>query len=205
MADLILFQDERYAASYLEFVRRVAEEEHRRTPGRTGLSEAVARWLFKLMAYKDEYEVARLLLQDPTWDEVAASYEGGLKRFYHLHPPLLRKFGLSKKLKLGEWFTPVLRLLAGLKGLRGTRLDPFGYAAMRREERRLIGWYRDLIGSLLPELTHENHSTALAIAATPDGIRGYEAIKERMIAETEAEVAKLLETFRSGEAAKVAV
>ena len=205
VADLILFQDERYAASYLEFVRQVAEEEHRRTPGRTGLSEAVARWLFKLMAYKDEYEVARLLLQDPTWDEVVASYEGGLKRFYHLHPPLLRKFGLSKKLKLGEWFTPALRFLAGLKGLRGTRLDPFGYAAMRREERRLIGWYRDLIGSLLPELTHENHGTALAIAATPDGIRGYEAIKERMIAETEAEVAKLLETFRSGEAARVAV
>ena len=94
--------------------------------------------------------------------------------------------GMKRKIKLGNWFTPAFRMLYALKGLRGTAWDLFGYVSIRREERRLIGWYRDLIQSLLPALTHENHSVAVALAGTPNGIRGFEAVKERTIAETEA-------------------
>ena len=205
VSDLILFQNERLAESYLDFVVAVADGERKKTPGRTELSEAVARWLFKLTAYKDEYEVARLWLQNPTWEQIAASYDGKLKRYYQLHPPILRAMGMKRKIKLGNWFTPAFRMLYALKGLRGTAWDVFGYASIRREERRLIGWYRDLVHSLLPTLTHENHSVAVALAGTPDGIRGFEAIKERTIAETEQEVAQLLEVYRQPHEPKVAV
>jgi indolepyruvate ferredoxin oxidoreductase len=205
VADLILYQDAAYAGSYLDFVGKVVEAEHRNAPGRTELGERVARWLFKLMAYKDEYEVARLWLQDDTWEHAAAAYDGPVKRYFRLHPPLLRGMGLNRKLKLGGWFTPALRVLAAMKGLRGTAFDLFGKAHIRREERRLIGWYRDLVESILPELSHDNHPLALEIAALPDGIRGYESVKERMIAEAEEEAARLLEIYRRKDAPRQAV
>ena len=94
----------------------MSEAEHAQAAGRTELSEAVARWLFKLMAYKDEYEVARLLMQDPAWEAVKVAYDGPLKRYYHLHPPLLRAMGMRNKLRLGEWFTPALRLAGADEG-----------------------------------------------------------------------------------------
>jgi indolepyruvate ferredoxin oxidoreductase len=113
--------------------------------------------------------------------------------------------GMKNKLKLGGWFTPALRLMAAMKGLRGTALDVFGKAAIRRQERRLIGWYRDMVESLLPELTHDNHGVAVEIAALPDGIRGFESVKERMIAETEAEAARLLEIYQRKDQPRQAV
>jgi indolepyruvate ferredoxin oxidoreductase len=197
VADLILYQDSALAQDFLEFVRRIAEEEACRTPGRTELGEAVARWLFKLMAYKDEYEVARLILQHPFQQRLARDRRGRLKIHYLLHPPLLRAVGLKEKLPLGKGFFPLFRILYGLRRLRGTPLDIFGYSRIRREERRLIAWYRGLIESLLPDLKHENHGLAVSIASAPDHIRGFESVKMRTIAETEAEVARLLEAFRA--------
>ncbi len=197
VAELILYQDERYARQYLDDVRRVAEAEHGRTAGRTELREAVARWLFKLMAVKDEYEVARLWLQDPMWEQARASFEGPLKRYVHLHPPILRRLGMQRKIKLGGWFFPVFRLLYAMRRIRGSALDVFNLVRHRRLERSLIGWYRGLIDGLLPELTHENHAVAVAMAETPDGIRGYEDVKERTLAETRDRVDELLEAFRS--------
>ena len=197
VADLILYQSEAYAAQYLDFVRRIADEEHSRTAGRTALREAVAKWLFKLMAIKDEYEVARLWLQDPAWQQAASQFEGKVKRYVHLHPPLLRKLGLERKIKLGDWFFPLFRLLHAMRRLRGTALDLFNLSRHRRLERSLIGWYRGLIEEVLPALTHENHALAVALAETPDGIRGYEEIKERTLAETRVEVERLLDAYRN--------
>ncbi|MCZ6473528.1 MAG: indolepyruvate ferredoxin oxidoreductase family protein [SAR324 cluster bacterium] len=205
VADLILYQNTAYAGTYLDFVSEVAEKEHWQTPGRSELAETTARWLFKLMAYKDEYEVARLWLQDPAWAQAAAAFDGPVKRYYQLHPPVLRAMGMKKKLKLGGWFTPMLRMLARMKFLRGSALDIFGRAAMRREERGLIGWYRELVTGLLPGLNHDNHGVALEIAAVPDGIRGFEEVKERMIAESKAEAARLLDIYNRKDASKQAV
>ncbi len=195
LAQLILYKNARYARDYLEFVLMVADREHTRTPGRTGLREAAAKWLFKLMAVKDEYEVARLWLHDAAWEKARAAYEGPLKRHVHLHPPLLRALGVKNKIKMGGWVFTVFRMLHGLRGLRGGRLDIFGMSRHRRLERKLPGWYRDLLEGLLPTLNHENHSTALAIAEAPDRIRGYEDIKERTLAETKAEVAQMLDAY----------
>jgi indolepyruvate ferredoxin oxidoreductase len=200
VANLILYQSPRYARRYLDFVRRIVDTEHQRTPGRTELGEAVARWLFKLMAYKDEYEVSRLWLQDPTRERVRDFYDGPLTEYIHLHPPLLRALGMRNKLRLNvNAILPLFRLLYSLRRLRGTPLDMFGRAGIRREERRLIGWYEDLVDGLLPTLTHENHGLAVSIANAPDGIRGYESIKERMIAETEAQVEELRAAYGQAE------
>src|SRR5207245_2092439 len=103
-------------------------------PGRTRLSEGVARYLFKLMAYKDEYEVARLHRAQDLATALAAEFPGGVTVRYNLHPPFLRALGMNRKLKLGKWFDGVFRLLVGLRRLRGTALDPFGYAELRGVE-----------------------------------------------------------------------
>ena len=112
---------------------------------------------------------------------------------------------MNRKISRGEWSTPVLKGLASLKCLRGTALDPFGYAKARREERRLIGWYRDMVDSLLPALNHENHALAVEIASLPDHIRGYESVKERMIAETEEEAERLQEAYRNPQQTRMAI
>ncbi len=101
---------------------------------------------------------------------------------YNLHPPMLRRFGAKRKLKLGSWFRTPLRILASMKGLRGGALDIFGYSSHRREERALIAWYRELIAQTINRLTEENLAQALEIAALPDQIRGYERVKEENIA-----------------------
>jgi indolepyruvate ferredoxin oxidoreductase len=203
VADLILYQNAGYARQYVSQVKRVAAEEARRTPGRDELSLSFARWLFKLMAIKDEYEVARLWLQDPSFEQAKAAYTGKLKRYVHLHPPLLRKMGMANKLKLGEWFMPAFGVLYAMRRLRGSALDFFGASAHRRWERRLVGWYTSQIDALLPHLTPDTHATAVAIARLPDHIRGYESIKERTIHETEAKLAVLLEQFNAKSAQQV--
>ena len=115
-------------------MREVEAIEQERTPGSTTIAEAVARHLYKLMAYKDEYEVARLHL-------AALPAEG--KFWFHLHPPMLRALGMKRKIKLGRWFVPFFRMLRSMRRLRGRAIDPFGYAKVRRIERELIGEYRD--------------------------------------------------------------
>ncbi len=197
--ELILYQNTAYARQYVEFIQRVVAVEETRVPGHTRLSEAVARYLFKLMAYKDEYEVARLLLKDAFFQRVRAQFGDDAQLAFNLHPPLLRALGLRRKLRLRSWFMPVLKVLRGLRAIRGTPLDIFGYAKVRRVERRLIGEYRQLIESLLPDLTLENYAIAVQIAELPDMIRGYEGIKLASVDEFRPRVEALCGQFRHTE------
>ncbi|MGA6160985.1 indolepyruvate ferredoxin oxidoreductase family protein, partial [Stenotrophomonas sp. NPDC087984] len=132
--DLIAYQDVRYAGEYAEFVERVRR--HERTS--TAVTEAVARNLYKLMAYKDEYEVARLSLEQTLTQDIEARFGSGARYSYRLHPPVLRALGMERKISLGPWFRPVFRTLRAMRKVRGTRLDLFGYAHLRRVERALI-------------------------------------------------------------------
>jgi indolepyruvate ferredoxin oxidoreductase len=177
IGELIAFQNEAYAKSYVDFILRVAARETAAHAGSPALTHAVIRNLYKLMAYKDEYEVARLHLKH-TWREYLNSmFERPLKVSYNLHPPLLRALGMKRKLKLGPWFDKPMRLLTKMKRLRGTKLDVFGYAEVRREERALIGWYREAIELVIERLNDANRELSLQIATLPDSIRGYEDIK----------------------------
>jgi indolepyruvate ferredoxin oxidoreductase len=182
-ADLRRYQDDRYADRYLAFVADVA----RREGEPYEVTREVVRGLHKLMAYKDEYEVARLHLEAGLGAKAAATFESPVRVTYQLHPPFLRALGLRRKLELGPWFTPALRLLVALRRLRGTPLDPFASARVRREERRLPGWYRDLVSRALE---HPDRSLALDVARLPELIRGYEEIKLGSIerAERQAEL-----------------
>ena len=190
--ELIAYQDVRYAREYVDFVARARTAESRvAAPGDTRLSEAVARYFFKLMAYKDEYEVARLHLQADLGPALAAEFPGGVRVQYNLHPPLLRALGLTRKLKLGIWFDAVFRVLASMKRLRGSVLDPFGRAEVRRVERALPGEYRALIDRLLDGLSASTYERAVAAARLPDVIRGYEDIKLRSVEKFRDEVRKL--------------
>jgi indolepyruvate ferredoxin oxidoreductase len=150
----------------------------RRAPA---LEETVARYLYKLMAYKDEYEVARLLTSPKFARQIEETWEQVDSISFNLHPPLLRRFGVKKKMKLGAWLRTPLRMLAAMKSLRGGALDVFGYSAHRRAERALIDWYRALIAQVMDRVTDQNFAQALEIAALPDQIRGYESIKEANI------------------------
>ena len=203
IAELIDYQSPSYAAGYAEFVAQVAAAECLAlgavlgAPGR--LTQSVARQLFKLMAYKDEYEVARLHLKEAHRARPTELFAEPRRVTYLLHPPFLRALGLTRKLALdGRVILPVFRLLRASKRLRGTRLDPFGYAAARREERRLAGWYRALVRDGLERLTPETTAAVLEIAELPDLIRGYERIKHDNIRVTEQRAAVLLARLRGG-------
>jgi indolepyruvate ferredoxin oxidoreductase len=124
------------------------------------------------MAYKDEYEVARLHL-------AALPAEG--KFWFHLHPPILRALGMKRKIKLGRWFVPAFRMLRAMRRLRGKAIDPFGYAKVRKLERELIGEYRELVSRALEHLSPETEALVLEICDLPDAIRGYEDIKLRSV------------------------
>jgi indolepyruvate ferredoxin oxidoreductase len=157
----------------------VAAREEAIAAGKVEVTHAVVRNLYKLMAYKDEYEVARLHLKPAFRDAASGLFAAPRRLSWHFHPPLLRTLGLKRKLRLGPWFAPALRLLRALRRLRGTPLDVFGYAAVRREERRLVPWYRELVAGGLGDA--EGHATALELARLPESIRGYEDIKLRSI------------------------
>ena len=179
-ADLTAYQSARYAEGFLRFLTEVAGAEE--DLDGWGLTGTVARGLHKLMAYKDEYEVARLLLlQEAT--AAAESVAGpGAKVVWHLHPPFLRSLGMSRKLKLGRWARPLLVALRAGRRLRGTPLDPFGYAAVRRCERRLRDEYRAAIRALMGSLDGMNRDEAVEIADLVDEVRGYEHLKMRRVA-----------------------
>ena len=189
--ELIAYQRAAYAREYVQFVCRVREAETAATPGESRLSEAVARYLFKLMAYKDEYEVARLHLKTDIARALAEEFPGGVELKYNLHPPFLRALGLERKIKLGTWFVPVFGVLAGMKWLRGTPLDPFGFAAVRRLERQLPGEYRAVVEKALVGLSPESYERAVKLAGLPDLIRGYEEIKLRNVQRFRDEVRAL--------------
>ncbi|MEO8543523.1 MAG: indolepyruvate ferredoxin oxidoreductase family protein, partial [Burkholderiaceae bacterium] len=174
------YQNAAYAANYQAFVRKVRDAE---APlGKTVLAESVARYLFKLMAYKDEYEVARLHTDSAFLAKVNAMFDGDFKLNYHLAPPLLAKRnakGELQKQKYGPAMLTGFRLLAKLKGLRGTALDVFGRSEERRTERALIGEYRASLDEVLGQLAADNHGLAIEIARLPEKIKGYGHVKER--------------------------
>jgi indolepyruvate ferredoxin oxidoreductase len=174
--ELIEYQGQPYAQRYLKLVDLVAKTERVKAPGATSLTEEFARYLFKLMAYKDEYEVARLHLGHSIFSESRLG-SPTTKHRYLIHPPLLRALGLKRKLAFGEWFRASFYILARLKWLRGTRLDLFGYSEVRRTERELINEYASLILQILPYLSHETHAQVVELARLPDMIRGYEHVK----------------------------
>jgi indolepyruvate ferredoxin oxidoreductase len=199
--ELVAYQDEAYARRWAELVRRAHVAEQERTPGHSELAEAVGRQLFKLMAYKDEYEVARLHLDAVEQAKLRAEFGEDVKVAFNLHPPLLRAMGLNRKLKLGEWFVPAFRSLRRMRRVRGTRLDPFGRAEVRRVERELIGEYEELVGEALTLLTPDTHDTAVELLELPDLIRGYEDIKLRNVALYRKRAEAMRKRLRAGKPA----
>ncbi len=201
MAALTGYQDEAYAARYEAVVRRVEAAEGKLAGGARGLAEAVARNLHKLMAYKDEYEVARLYSEPAFREELAARFEGIERLELLLAPPLLTRpdplTGEIAKRTFGPWIFPVLRGLSRLKGLRGTALDIFARTEERRSERALICEYEAIVEELLGRLEEQNVALAVAIAEVASTIRGFGHVKAANIAAARAEWARLMEAWRS--------
>ncbi|WP_396909190.1 indolepyruvate ferredoxin oxidoreductase family protein [Mycolicibacterium sp.] len=176
--ELTAYQDARLAARYLHEVEKVRSSEAASITAGTAVTEAFARHLYKVMAYKDEYEVARLHL-DPTLEAQIRDEFGEDARYsVLLHPPLLRAMGLKNKIRLQSWWAkPTLRILYALRTLRGTRLDVFGYARVRREERRLVEDYIASMSTAIHTLSPATYDAVLELANLPDVVRGYETIK----------------------------
>jgi indolepyruvate ferredoxin oxidoreductase len=204
VAFLTAYQNAAYAARYRGWVDKARAAEATLAPAACGLAEAVGRYLFKLMAYKDEYEVARLYSEESFAQQVKNTFDGeNLRLRVHLSPPLLAptdKAGRPRKITFGPWIFGLFRLLAGLKGLRGTAFDVFGYTRERKTERALIADYEAMLDEILSRLTPDNHAIAVGLAAIPEKIRGYGHIKMRHLAAAKADEAALLEQFRAGPA-----
>jgi len=205
VAFLTAYQSAAYAARYRRWVEKVEAAEAARAPGKTGLADAVARYLFKLMAYKDEYEVARLYADDAFLKQVNNELGGDNLRFHvHLAPPLLARkdqtTGEPKKMTFGPWIFPVFRLLAKFKFLRSTAFDPFGYSLERKTERALVQDYERMLEEILSKLDADNHAIAVGLAAIPEKIRGFGHVKLRHLKAAKADEAALLEQFRAGPA-----
>jgi indolepyruvate ferredoxin oxidoreductase len=175
--ELVRYQDAGYARRYADLVERVRRVEAERCPGLSGLAEAVAFHLHKLMAYKDEYEVARLALDPSFRTRVEAEFGPGARVAWQLHPPVLRALGLRRKVALGAWFRPAFQVLRAMRRLRHTALDPFGRTAVRRLERELVAEYEELMEEILSALRPANHPVAVELARLPELVRGYEAVK----------------------------
>jgi len=201
---LTAYQDAAYAKRYSDFIARVRAAESARVPGSQALTEAVARYDFKLLAVKDEYEVARLYAETDFRERVAQQFDGDYKLVFHLAPPLVAKpdaaTGVVKKRTYGPWMMKAFTLLAKMKGLRGTAFDPFGKTAERRQERALPAEYETLVTELLGALAPHNLELAVELASIPEHIRGYGHVKERFLGEAKKKEAGLLAEFRAARA-----
>ena len=189
--ELIAHSDERYAREYLDIVERV-----HRSAGQVAFTDAVARNLFKLMAYKDEYEVARLTQDAAFAAKVADAFGDDAEVAVRLHPPTLRRMGMREKMPLGSWADRPLAGLAKMKRLRGTALDPFGRNEIRRTERELIVEYRQIVDALLAGIGNgaigeSQLPTVVELAGLPDMVRGYESVKMRNVEKYRAEISRL--------------
>ncbi|MFN0038580.1 MAG: indolepyruvate ferredoxin oxidoreductase family protein [Burkholderiales bacterium] len=199
-AFLAEYQNAAYATRYETLVAKVRNAEAGLGAGDT-LTKAVAKYLFKLMAYKDEYEVARLYAGTDFEKRLHDAFEGEFKVRYNLAPPLLARrdaHGHLVKAQYGAWMKYAFRLLAKFKGLRGTPFDVFGRTAERKMERALIGDYESLLAEIAASLSPKNHRTAIELASLPERIRGFGHVKERKIAEVAVEREKLVQQFRTG-------
>jgi indolepyruvate ferredoxin oxidoreductase len=179
--ELVAYQSAAYAGRYADDVMRVAAAERERVGEAAGpVAEAYAHHLHKLMAYKDEYEVARLHLDPAERARLVDAFGDGARIRYQLHPPVLRSLGMDRKLSLGRWFDSAFRILRGMRFVRGTAFDPFGRAAVRRVERDLIDEYRALVQGALPHLA-EDPERVVAVCELPSLVRGYEHVKLRNV------------------------
>ncbi|MBK9198127.1 indolepyruvate ferredoxin oxidoreductase family protein [Candidatus Skiveiella danica] len=202
---LTAYQDAAYAAQYQAFVEKVRAAE---TPlGKTTLTESVARYLFKLMAYKDEYEVARLHTDTAFLDKINGMFEGDFKLNYHMAPPLIAKKNAKGELikqPFGPAMMTAFKLLARLKGLRGGAFDIFGRTEERKTERALIGEYRASIEEVLKSLNTDNHATAVEIARIPEQIKGFGHVKERHLKAARQNWSALMAAYRAPQGARQA-
>ncbi|MEN8185363.1 MAG: DUF6537 domain-containing protein, partial [Myxococcota bacterium] len=207
VAFLTAYQDADYAGRYRARVEEVAAREAELGGGHDVLARAVARYLFKLMAYKDEYEVARLYSDGSFRQQIEREFEGDFRLEWHTAPPYIpgvdrlvnRRDALSgraPKRTLGPWVFALLRGLARFRFLRGTPFDPFGWAPHRRLERRLVREYEGVLDELQEGLSAENHDLAVEIASLPEQIRGFDLVKERTAGEVAPKRAELLAAFR---------
>ncbi len=200
-AHLTAYQDAAYARRFAERIGRIRTAEQRVAPGSTALTEAAARSLAKLMAYKDEYEVARLYTDGAFQKALAAQFEGDLKLTFHMAPPILGRrdehTGLPKKSTFGPRMMTLLKVLARFKGLRGGAFDPFGYSAERRTERHLITTFEAVLDEIEARLTAAKLPVAIALAEVPLSIRGFGHVKERNLTAARAREAELLEQLRA--------
>lgn len=201
MEFLTAYQDRAYAERYLALVARARDAEKTKAKGRSGFAEAVARYYFKLLAYKDEYEVARLHSDKDFRKKIRETFDGDYKVRFHMAPPLIAprdpQTGELKKMSFGPWMMGMFVVLAGFKSLRGTKLDIFGYSAERKMERQLITDYETVVEELIEKLDTDNHAVAVQIAEIPEHIRGYGHVKDRHLAEAKAQEARLLDAFRA--------
>jgi indolepyruvate ferredoxin oxidoreductase len=200
------YQNARYARRYADLVERVRKVESDRLQS-TRLAEAVARNYFRLLAYKDEYEVARLHAEPAFRAKIASQFEGDYKLNFHLAPPLLSKVdpntGHPRKKRYGPGMMAAFTVLSKLKMLRGTPFDVFGQSAERRMERQLIGEYEALVEELLARLDRENHPVALQLATLPEEIRGFGYVKEDNLKTARQKWTELLARFRGQQVAQV--
>jgi indolepyruvate ferredoxin oxidoreductase len=204
------YQNAAYASEYAAFVEQVRRAEMGMANAAAGgaarrndmpLTRAVARYLFKLMAYKDEYEVARLHTDAAFLAKIGAQFEGDFKLHFQLAPPLLadrNAAGELQKRAYGPWVQAAFRWLAPLKVLRGRALDVFGYSEERRHERALAPQYRADLAAMLPKLNAANRDAAVAFAKLPEQIRGFGHVKARHLAAAKQQWAVLLEQFHRG-------
>jgi len=210
VAHLTAYQNQAYAERFRALVGRVEAAERALLDGPTGgetpldavpLTASVARYAAKLMAYKDEYEVARLFTDGAFMERIRREFDGDYRLRFHLAPPATAErdpeTGHLKKRSYGPWMLRAFQVLARLKGLRGTWADPFGKSAERRRERALIGWYEDIVERLLGSLDAANHAVAVEIAGLPEHIRGYGHVKDAHLARVEVEEKALWERFSS--------
>jgi indolepyruvate ferredoxin oxidoreductase len=201
---LVEYQNQAYAERYRDFVERVRQAESALDVGHLVLTEAVARYYFKLLAYKDEYEVARLYTNGDFLKQVEATFEGDYALQLHLAPPLWSKrnpgTGEPVKQTYGPWMLKTMGVLAKFKFLRGTALDPFGHTEERRLERQLSKDYEALLTEILHRLSSGNHMIAVELASLPEHIRGYDLVKQRSVEQVKAKQQELLQKLRRGAA-----
>ncbi|HXF55859.1 MAG TPA: indolepyruvate ferredoxin oxidoreductase family protein [Hyphomicrobiaceae bacterium] len=207
---LAAYQDARLAERYRARVRAIAQLEAARTPGATGLAWAVAGAYHKLLAYKDEYEVARLFTDGSFAGRVESQFEGVRRMQFHLAPPFLSRFykdkltGAPRKIAVGGWILPIFRLLARGKALRGTRWDVFGYSAERRLERQMIADYERLLDEIERRLSPATHRVAVALARLPEDVKGFGHVKQASWTKAKKRESFLLAELRKPAPVKVA-
>ncbi|MDR9468479.1 indolepyruvate ferredoxin oxidoreductase family protein [Marinospirillum sp.] len=203
------YQNKAWAERYLQKVAEVRKAEEPLGGDSKALSEAVAEQLFRLMAYKDEYEVARLFTETDFLKEIEETFSGNFKINFNLAPPLLNgkkdRSGRPKKRQFGPWMLKAMKLLARMRGLRNSTLDPFRFSKDRKLDRQLLADYERLLDQLLAGLKAENLHTAVALARLPEEIRGFGPVREEAAEKAEKRKQQLLEEFKSGKPKTLAV